>query len=117
MHTFKTGDIVRHIEGGHIGRVTDTTNSDWDFCNDVFAERHKQFIQVRFFDLKKRYGGLYEATSFEHYTYPNTMDMANTVTDWLSTPKEKLRNVLAAKILRTNLNQKRHGKMRMDGRR
>lgn len=112
---FKKGNVVRHISSGQIGEVLGAETSDWDYSNDIFQERHKQFISVRFYDIHKKYSGLFEAESFELVDF-NT-PKGNDLTNWMATPNEKLRTALENK--QTKHLQKRIGqrRMRMDGRR
>lgn len=112
MKTFKKHDIVRHIKGGHIGKVLGVEVSYWDYCNDMFNERPKQFIKVCFFDLKKRYSGLFEADNFELYRFnESTTDALN---DWMATPAEELRNTLKNKQNHHLHNRVKQGKIRLD---
>lgn len=115
MNTFKVGDIVRCKTTGDIGRVTGIEEDMWSWSNIYgFEQSPSVYLHIKYFDLPKRYSGLYCSGSFEHYKYPEKSD--ETLSDWMASPKQKLRNILARKQDKDTANWKKTKGMRMDGR-
>ncbi len=108
----KVGDLVTHIAYGWKGRIQGTNTIDWS--NMPLEDDEWELYQVKWYNTKKKYNGLYDARSIAPQL--SRPPSGSALGDWLSTPAEKLRNALAAKTERTQLANTRRKPRRLDGR-
>lgn len=108
----KTGDIVQHKQYKWIGRISACITDAAFWQNSVDAKQSAIFY-IKWFDTPSKYYGYYDENALALYS---PVVVENNLSDWLSTPAEKLRNVLATKQVRNAENIRKNRNIRLDGR-
>ena len=105
------GDIVKHKKLGLVGKIVDTFDV-WGWEDEYTST----LCIVSFFNLKKKHRKHYYNINelVPHQLEESTTD--DSLSDWLSTPNQKLRSALAKKKEKNRLANLRKPEQRLDWR-